>query len=314
MLDVTTEEIRVIVNQLDQAIYNHEQWSKRLARTLICSIPPDERDLTVDAHRHCLFGQWFYNRASPSLQKLPGFLAIGIEHQRMHEQVANLLSNATAGVAISPAVYDTFENALDRMRLQVQTLRHEFTEMMYNRDPLTGVNARLGLLTSLREYHELVKRGMQTCMIAMMDMDHFKAINDKYGHLVGDKVLSSSAGYLMNHSRTYDKVFRYGGEEFVICMPGLSQEQALSLTERFRQGIAGNAVAHEGHEIRVTASFGIAMLDPGISVEDCLERADKALYAAKSAGRNCSRAWVGETIVSPTVTERTGSEPGADSR
>lgn len=314
MLDLTSEEMRVIVNQLDQAIYNHEQWSKRLARTLTCGIPPDEHDLTADAHRHCLFGQWIYNRASPSLQKLPGFLAIGIEHQRMHEQAANLLRDAAAGVAISPPVYDAFENALDRLRLQVQTLRREFTEMMYNRDPLTGVNSRVGLLTSLREYHELVKRGLQTCTIAMMDMDHFKAINDQYGHLVGDKVLSSSAGYLMNHSRTYDKVFRYGGEEFVICMPALSQEQALSLAERLRQGIAENAVAHDGHEIRVTASFGIATLDPGISVEDCLERADKALYAAKSAGRNCSRAWAGETVVSPPVTERTESEPGVDSR
>jgi len=68
-----------------------------------------------------------------------------------------------------------------------------------------------------------------------------------------------------------------------------------------RQGIAENAIAHDGQEIRATASFGIATLDPGIPVEDCLERADKALYAAKSAGRNCSRAWAGETIASPPL-------------
>jgi diguanylate cyclase (GGDEF)-like protein len=96
----------------------------------------------------------------------------------------------------------------------------------------------------------------------------------------------------MNHLRPYDKVFRYGGEEFVICMPGLSREQAFGLAERLRQGIAENAVVHDGHEIRITVSFGIAALDADTSVEECLEQADRALYQAKSAGRNCSRAQV----------------------
>jgi diguanylate cyclase (GGDEF)-like protein len=291
MLNVPTEEMRAIVDQLDQSIYNHEQWSKRLARTLVCGIPPDEHDLATDAHKQCLFGQWFNNRASPRLQSLPGFVSMGIEHQRMHEQAANLLRDAAAGIAISPALYDPFENAIDRMRLQVHTLRREFAGMMHNRDPLTGVSSRLGLLTALREYHELVKRGTQRCTIAMVDLDHFKAVNDQYGHPAGDKVLSAAAGYLMSHSRPYDKVFRYGGEEFVLCMPGLSPEEALSLAERLREGIAENTVIHDGREIRVTASFGITMLDAGISVEDCLERADKAMYAAKSAGRNRARAW-----------------------
>ena len=300
MLELNTEELRVIIHELDQAIYNHEQWSKRLARTLLCHTPCDEHDVSVDAHRHCLFGQWYYRHASPGLQTIPGFVAMGIEHQRMHEQAAQLLRDAATGV-VTPADFDSFENVRDRMILQVQTLRREFTELMYHRDPLTGAGSRLMLLTSLREFHEMVKRGIQVCSIAMVDMDHFKAINDRFGHLVGDKVLSAAAGYLMSHTRPYDKVFRYGGEEFVICTPGLSQEEAVILAERLRQGIAENAVSHDGNEIHVTASFGIATLDPAVSVEECLERADKALYAAKSAGRNCSSAWVGETVVSPPL-------------
>lgn len=309
MLDIPAEELRVVADQLRQAIYNHEQWSKRLARTLICKTLSDEHDLLMDADRRCLFGQWYYNHAAPMLRQHPGFIAIGIEHGRMHEHAAKLLRDAAANVAISPADYDTFQNLLDRMRLQVQTLQHEFMEMSYNRDPLTGANSRLGLLTSLREYHELAKRGTQTCSIAMMDMDHFKAINDKYGHLVGDKVLAASAGYLMNDSRTYDKIFRFGGEEFVICMPGLSHEQALIAAERFRTSIAENPVVDSGYEIRFTASFGVAALDPTVSVEDCLERADKALYAAKSAGRNCSRAWADETLLQSPKAEQPAIEP-----
>lgn len=292
MLDISTEEMHRIMDQLDQAIDNHEQWSKRLVRTLICILPADDHDLAPDAHRQCLFGQWYYNRAAFRLQQLPGFVAIAMEHERMHTQAADLLRTAARGGGIAPVVYDTFENVLDRMRLQVNTLRREFASQIFNRDPLTGVSSRLGLLTSLRESHEMVRRGTQNCAIAMMDIDHFKAINDKYGHPAGDAVLSASAGYVMNHLRPYDKVFRYGGEEFVICMPGLSREQAFGLAERLRQGIAENAVVHDGHEIRITVSFGIAALDADTSVEECLEQADRALYQAKSAGRNCSRAQV----------------------
>jgi diguanylate cyclase len=292
MLDVSGDEMRLIVDQLDQATYNHEQWSKRLVRTLICNLPADDHDLATDAHRHCLFGQWYYNRASAPLQQLPGFVAIALEHERMHEHAGALLRLAARGAAITPGAYDTFENVLDRMRLQVNTLRSEFASMMLNRDPLTGVNSRLGLLTSLRENHEMVRRGTQDCTIAMMDMDHFKLVNDQYGHPAGDAVLSASAAYVMSHVRPYDKVFRYGGEEFVICMPGLSPEQALALTERLREGIAETPIVHDRREIRVTASFGISSLDPAQSVEVCLERTDKALYEAKAAGRNCSRVWV----------------------
>lgn len=301
MLDLAIEDMRVIIHQLDQSVYNHEQWSKRLVRTLICHTLADEHDVAVDAHKHCLFGQWYFNHAPPALLKQPGFVALGIEHQRMHEQAAQLLRTNATGVAISPHDYDAFGNVLDRLCLQLHTLLREFTEMMYNRDPLTETNSRLGLLTALREYHELAKRGIQICSIAMMDLDNFKAVNDRFGHSAGDKVLLASAAHLMKHSRAYDKVFRYGGEEFVICMPGLSQKLAFDVVERLRQEIAENTIDHDGREIHVTASFGIAALDPSIPVEGCLERADKALYAAKSAGRNCSCVWADETIASPLL-------------
>jgi diguanylate cyclase (GGDEF)-like protein len=291
MFELASEELRVVIQQLDQSIYNHEQWSKRLVRTLLCDTPPDEHDIAVDAHRHCLFGQWFYNRASPMLQKEPGFIAIGIEHQRMHEQAARLLRKSGAGGVIPTTDYDAFENVLDRLRLEIHTLKREFSEMLYNRDPLTGTNSRLGLLTTLREHQEMVRRGVQACSVALFDVDHFKDVNDEFGHVVGDKVLFAFASYLTQHSRPYDKVFRYGGEEFVVCMPGLTADHALGTIERLRMGIGENAILHEGREIRVTASCGIVALDPGVSVEDCLDRADMALYAAKSAGRNCSRAW-----------------------
>jgi len=287
-----TEELQTILMQLDQAIYNHEQWSKALNRTLICRSLCDQRDLQQDAHRQCQFGQWYYHFASIKLRRLPAFVAIEGEHERMHALAARLLVTTATGKPISPYDYDGFSQALERMRLQVHTLKRELNEQLYNRDPLTGVNTRIGLLTELREQHELVKRDVQPCSLAMVDMDHFKAINDAHGHSAGDLVLTATARYLLDHIRPYDKIFRYGGEEFLIFLPALDEQAALAVSERLRQGLADCSFPiDEKTTARLTASFGVARLAAHLPVEASLDRADKALYAAKSAGRNSSRLW-----------------------
>jgi diguanylate cyclase (GGDEF)-like protein len=143
----------------------------------------------------------------------------------------------------------------------------------------------------LREQRELAIRGIQTCSIAMMDIDRFKLINDSYGHPAGDKVLAAVAGHVMRNMRPYDKLFRYGGEEFVICLPGMGADAAFDAVERLRKGIESSSIAYDGKEISVTSSFGIVVLEPESTVEQSVDRADKALLAAKSAGRNCARLW-----------------------
>jgi diguanylate cyclase (GGDEF)-like protein len=196
------------------------------------------------------------------------------------------------GAPVSQNDYDNFANALDRLRLQIDTMRRELEDSLYNRDPTTGAESRIGMLTRLREMLELVRRRVQHCCVAIMDLDHFKAVNDTYGHLTGDKVLAGAVRYLQDNLRPYDKVFRYGGEEFLIALQNTDPQAALSLIERLREGLASSALAQAGSEpIRATASFGIAPLDPDASVEVSLERADKALYEAKSAGRNRVQIW-----------------------
>jgi diguanylate cyclase len=137
-----------------------------------------------------------------------------------------------------------------------------------------------------------VKRNARPCAIAMMDLDRFKSINDTYGHSVGDRVLTGSARYVMTHLRPYDKIFRYGGEEFLICLPDTDLQTGLDLIDRLRSELA--ALLHEVDgrpPLHATVSFGLAALDPDIRVEAAIDRADKALYAAKAAGRNRALAW-----------------------
>ncbi len=292
MLNVSHEELQSLLLQLDQAIYNHEQWYKDLIRTLICHLTYDHRDVAEDAHRQCRFGQWYYNYAPRELEGYTSFISIRSEHERVHQFAARLLLDFSAKIAVSPNAYDNFAHALDRLRLEIFTLKREVEDSLYNRDPLTGAENRIGMLTKLRELLELVKRHLQHCCIAVMDLDHFKAVNDRHGHLIGDQVLSGVAHYLMEHLRPYDRVFRYGGEEFLICMPNTDQETGHTVIERLREGIAGTALAQAGeNQVFITLSAGITLLDPDVTVEKSIERADRAMYAAKRAGRNRVLIW-----------------------
>jgi diguanylate cyclase (GGDEF)-like protein len=165
----------------------------------------------------------------------------------------------------------------------LEEANRKIAELAY-RDPLTGLANRRTLEETLaREIERGNRLGVPLAAI-MMDIDHFKSINDRYGHAMGDRVLQSVAGQVSRHARPYDIVARYGGEEFLIIMPGCTLEQGLSAAERFRRLIWEMRV--EGLNERVSASFGVAVLFPGQSSNDWIHRTDQAMYRAKQNGRN----------------------------
>lgn len=285
------ESMRTALKELEQALYNHEQWAENLYGTLICRSTPDERDISSDAHHNCRFGQWFHRAGATILKTHPGYAEIGLEHERMHQYATSLLRASMGNVPISFKDYERFLTALKRLKLEIATVQNELQGALFNLDPLTGTPSRIGMLSSLREQLELVRR-KHSCAIGMMDLDHFKAVNDKYGHLVGDKVLIGFAHYLMAHLRPYDKVYRYGSEEFLICLPDTDQQTACDIVSRLIGELASLPFEAEGKgEFHVTASFGLTSLDLDIPVEQSIDRADKALYAAKARGRNRLAVW-----------------------
>lgn len=292
MFTIGHEEIQVILGQLDQAINNHNTWYENITRTLICRLPHDQRDVREDAHRECQFGQWYYGNTIESLTKHPSFAAIEQEHAHMHQLAAKLLLNTAHDAPIDVIDFDHFANSIGRLRLQITSLRRELQDSLFNRDPLTGARNRIGMLTHLREQHALIKRKAHQSCIAIMDLDHFKHINDEYGHQSGDKVLKEVAGYALRNIRPYDILFRYGGEEFLLCMPQTNIQFAITLVDRLRDGIEKLEIEIGSKSpLHITVSFGVAPLDPDIYVEDSIHRADQALYGAKEQGRNRVVIW-----------------------
>jgi diguanylate cyclase (GGDEF)-like protein len=122
----------------------------------------------------------------------------------------------------------------------------------------------------------------------MLDLDHFKAINDTRGHQAGDRVLEGASQRLSSRVRTEDVLGRWGGEEFLVLLPDLDGVDAAAAAEAFRQELAGEPISVDGEELPVTVSVGWAAWE-GESAAELLARADTALYAAKRSGRNCTR-------------------------
>ena len=121
----------------------------------------------------------------------------------------------------------------------------------------------------------------------MADLDHFKSINDTHGHHMGDQVLSVVSDSFMQQLRPYDSIFRYGGEEFLFCLPDTDLGTAKVVSERVRAAVEAVQIELEdGKALKVTASFGVAQMDVNATLEGTVESADRALYAAKDGGRN----------------------------
>ncbi|MGL6242055.1 GGDEF domain-containing protein [Pseudomonas sp.] len=154
------------------------------------------------------------------------------------------------------------------------------------RDPLTGTGNRIAMDQTLEREIEMSRRHLMPLSLLMLDIDHFKNVNDNYGHSAGDDVLKAVAASIKNQLRNVDMVFRFGGEEFLILLSNTSREAAAMVGERLRIAAQAQNYKADGNMVELTVSLGCSTLLPGESAESLLRRADSALYVAKREGRN----------------------------
>jgi len=199
--------------------------------------------------------------------------------ERMQDLVGNLESKVTQRTEELAAANDKLEQAVRELDEKNQAL-----EVMTRTDRLTGLANRRRLEEALQTEVLRARRYGKPFSVILLDIDHFKAVNDQFGHQAGDNVLIAIAGLLTRTARETDVVGRFGGEEFLLVCPETELLVVSALAERLRTEFTSTDFPLVGP---VTSSFGVAEFTQGDSVKSLVERADKALYRAKDGGRNC---------------------------
>jgi diguanylate cyclase (GGDEF)-like protein len=213
--------------------------------------------------------------------------ALGMVNPSRIEMV--LLSLSFALIALRTMLLGYYGSAM-RMRLYkinaaLGRAKHD-AELLAASDPLTGALSRRAILPLIEKtVKRRVRTGTPAC-VAMIDLDWFKSINDRFGHLAGDQVLKRVVDRIRECSRESDVIGRYGGEEFVLLLQGADEHAGARLVERFRRAVSTTDWSDIGPGLKVSVSCGIASIRPSDTLDCVLARADTALYEAKRGGRN----------------------------
>jgi diguanylate cyclase (GGDEF)-like protein len=230
----------------------------------------DEMSTNAHAHRSEL------DRASRLLKS---------DEARSDEALAELVVDVIGDmVRANQNLQSQLETAESRLEEQAVEIEAHISRSLT--DPLTGLPNRREFNNRLEERMSAWNRRQEAFSLLMLDVDHFKKLNDDHGHLAGDQVLAAIGRALRGAVRREDAVARYGGEEFAILLPNTSLEQAVHVAEKVRESVARAAVRHNGQSLAVTVSGGLAMIESKETGEALIHRADAALYAAKASGRN----------------------------
>lgn len=291
-LPLDREQIQFLTEELEVIIAAHLAWFKHLNRTLVCGAPVDKADLADDAHLHSPFGQWYYGHEPHPLEEKADFHDLGATQKAMHDAARLALLEALDQRRPSPDLFDQLMDLALRLNTTLRRLQLDTIGELLTTDSLTGCASRRGMLNRLREEQARVVRIQRPCCLCLLDFDRFKRINDERGHPAGDAVLRQGMLFITGSLRKYDSIYRYGGEEFLVCLPGNPMKEAALVVERIRAGLEKLPIRlANGDILHITASFGLSELHPRHPVEEAIALADMALIRAKENGRNRVEIW-----------------------
>lgn len=188
---------------------------------------------------------------------------------------------------------DGLNQQLQAMKAEIEQIREKTRSLEHETllDPLTGAHNHRAYKQRLRDELYRYHRYQQVFSLLLFDIDHFKRVNDEYGHRAGDRCLKEIIKRIRPTLRDTDFLARYGGEEFVILLPGIDRDGACAMAERLCRMVENTRFLYQGVEIRITISIGVTQAAPTDHTEEAIfNRADKAVYEAKGSGRNCVRA------------------------
>jgi diguanylate cyclase len=284
-----SSEIETALSVLNTAIKNHRLWFDRLHTSIVCEQPFSKDILNDEAHKQCEFGKWYYGEVNDSIKSVKQFSAIEPVHTYMHSYARDLARLSRDRKTIKVESYQAFLTNQHHLIDLLTQLRDTLIEHEYCFDAVTGAVNRRSISLLLEQYFERAQRYNQRYSLAMLDVDHFKNINDQYGHITGDYVLKYICAHFRESLRKSDCVGRYGGEEFLILLPETNLDQAFNLVDKARLSLFKKNIVVEKETIKVSVSLGVTeILSSDTNAGQAIKRSDDALYKAKKSGRNCA--------------------------
>ena len=272
---------------------SHLQWMKQLVDAVSAR---NHATMPETHHELCEFGTWLHQHGRTLIRDESHYQLIDRIHAAMHDVVKDieevLDKDSDRHLPLLALMKKTERHSLD-LGNEISMLNNMVIMSVYNKDALTGALTRRNLERILINELELSRATETPFCLLMGDLDHFKAINDNYGHVVGDRAIAHFAGVVRASLRQVDLLFRYGGEEFLMVLPSTHYEQGKILAERVRANLNGQPLQMDDASITLHASFGLmevhgtsmAFIDSE-RVRDIIRECDQRLYTAKQRGRD----------------------------
>lgn len=270
---------------------SHLEWMATLIEATRARDPQRMPELDPN---HCQFGQWLNDEGARLIRDNSHIAEIRELHEAMHHIIAEIDELIVQPRASGPvyAILKKAETYSLELGNEISLLNSIVIMSVYSKDTLTGFLSRRFLDRVLANQMEIAKATESAFSVIMFDIDHFKDLNDRYGHQTGDLALEHLAGIVRDTLRQSDLIFRYGGEEFLLVCPSTRQAQARLLAEKLRQRIEACPVPHDP-PLPLSASFGVSEVAPASYeivdtrlVHEVIAACDGKLYAAKRGGRN----------------------------
>ena len=285
----TDEAYRLFSLGQNMSVERERQRSVLLewGQEILFSLHRQPRPSVLPSLSTCEFGLWFNHKAASIFEGAPELEQIREAIERIDSTLLPRLCAPDSFAPESAALVVDLQNELENLKFQLSTLFEHHLEIENGRDALTRLlNRRFLPSVMSREIHIANSQNKKFAML-LVDVDHFKRINDEFGHDAGDLVLQQAATLLLNCVRNGDFVFRYGGEELLVMLVEVTPQVALRIAENLRQRFADTEfLIGQGRSVRATVSVGVALYDGHPDPLYLVRRADKAMYEAKQLGRN----------------------------
>lgn len=283
-----SHETNTFISEFDAAIEAHMEWTRRILRCAVLHTSPGEDVLAPMAHELCRFGRWFLlNRAHFESIDTDSVQCVEAAHQTMHDAIRAICADVMTGRAGQNADLIAFEQSQSELLTLLAKLKTLTLSNAVRLDHLTGLPLRYGIENDFTLCQKDAKRTGTLLYAAMIDIDHFKRINDSHGHPVGDMVLCQLANTLKGTLRSNEPLYRFGGEEFLWLMRCKSLEEAEQSARRIVTTIRTTPVLiTDGESLALTVTLGLALVGEQEEMSSAIKRADVALYEGKNGGRD----------------------------